>query len=129
MFDIFGKVLLGGAAGKVAEVAENIVDRVIDEVTDEVEISNYTSKITAEAIKMLLSVPGMTQAHSRDFKRAMPVFALKDGTIVKIYQNPVRFEHVFLADSDGQMIFGCYVGWEQSMRLKQVIEQIKVFLA
>lgn len=109
MFDILGKVLFSGVTGKVAE---NIVDRVVEEATDEAEISNYTSEITAEAITMLLAVPEVTQAHSRDFKRAMPVFALKDGTIVKIYQNPARFEHVFLADSNGQMIFGCYVGWD-----------------
>jgi hypothetical protein len=76
------------------------------------------------AIHILHCVPGMTQAHDRDFKRANPIFNLKDGTVVKIWKNPVGVEHIFLANAQREMIFGGFVGWVHSGGLHQAIEQI-----
>lgn len=125
MLDFLGKALLGDAVGKAVEQVGDIVDRVIDEAVDEAEMSNYTSKVTEEAVAILLAVPDITQAHSRDFKRAMPIFSLRDGTVVKIYQNPVKIEHIFLSSSQGQMIFGGFVMWDHTDQLKQAVNQIR----
>lgn len=76
------------------------------------------------AIHILHCVPGMTQAHDRDLKRANPIFNLKDGTVVKTWKNPVGVEHIYLADVHGHMIFGGFVGWIHSGGLHQAIEQI-----
>lgn len=76
------------------------------------------------AIHILHCVPGMTQAHDRDFKRANTIFNLKDGTVVKTWKNPVGVEHIFLADVHGHMVFGGFVGWIHSGGLHQAIEQI-----
>jgi hypothetical protein len=76
------------------------------------------------AIHLLHCVPGMTQAHDRDLRRANSIFNLKDGTVVKIWKNPVGVEHIFLTNSHGHMIFGGFVGWIHSGGLHQAIEQI-----
>lgn len=76
------------------------------------------------AIHILHCVPGMTQAHDRDLKRANSIFNLNDGTVVKIWKNPAGVEHIFLTNSHGHMIFGGFVGWIHSGGLHQAIEQI-----
>ncbi len=70
-------------------------------------------------------VPGMTQAHSRDFNRAVPKFDLCDGSVVKTWGNPVGVDHVFIADKSGNMIFGGFVGWIHSDGFHQTIAQIQ----
>ncbi len=67
----------------------------------------------------------MTTTDSRDFSRARPLFTLKDGTIVKVFTNPVGVNHVFLADSKEKMIFGGYVGWIHNENFNEAINDIK----
>ena len=66
----------------------------------------------------------MSQAHSRDLKRATPMFSLKDGTVVKFYQNLV-FDHIFLADSEGKLIYGGVISRIQADSLKEAINTIR----
>ena len=120
MLDIVGKALFGAVAGQAGE----IVSRALDELLSEAKTSNHTSKITEEVIAILFRVPGISQAHSRDLKRATPLFSLKDGTIVKFYQNPFC-EHIFLADSEGNLIYGGFVGWIHADGLNKAISKIR----
>lgn len=90
-------------------------------------VEKHTNSIGGRAqyaIHILHCVPGMTQAHDRDLKRANSIFNLKDGTVVKTWKNPVGVEHIYLADVHGHMIFGGFVGWIHSGGLHQAIEQI-----
>lgn len=121
MFHIVGKALIEAVAGQSGEIAS----RALHELLDEAEMSSYTSKVTEEVIGILFSVPGITQAHSRDLKRATPIFSLKDGTVVKFYQNPVGCHHIFLADGTGNLIYGGFVGWIHLDGLKRAISQIR----
>ena len=66
----------------------------------------------------------MTLAHSRDFKRAPPLFTLKDETVVKHFINPAQVKHIFLSHND-KMIFGGYVGWIHNKNLDNTIKNIK----
>lgn len=84
-----------------------------------------SAKTSESAINILKKVPGITKAHRRDFNKATPIFTLKDGTVVKIYKNPVGVDHIFLESKQGKMIFGGFVGWIHSQGLKKAINQIK----
>lgn len=84
-----------------------------------------TSNILDQVMSILNQVPGMTEAHKRDFDRAVPKFKLCDGSVVKTWTNPVAVDHVFLADKSGKMIFGGFVGWIHSDGFHQAIAQIQ----
>lgn len=108
----------------VAKVYEKVHDSV-EKWNTEATISNNISKVAERVIEILNNTPGMTPAHSRDFKRATPIFALRDGTVIKIYMNSVHVDHVFVADEKGNMVFGGFVGWSDSESLRQSIAKIK----
>ncbi|MBE9107415.1 hypothetical protein IQ229_21525, partial [Nostoc cf. edaphicum LEGE 07299] len=97
----------------------------LKEWNTEAEIATSISQIAQKVVEILVNVPGMTQAHSRDFRRSTPIFTLKDGTVVKIFINPANVKHIFLADSNNKMLFGGYVGWIHTKGLNQAIEKIK----
>lgn len=97
----------------------------LTEWNTEAEIASSISKCAQQVVEILVKVPGMTIAHSRDFQRATPFFQLKDGTIVKIYTNPAQVKHIFLADHNNKMIFGGYVGWIHTKKMDEAINNIK----
>ncbi|MBW4591209.1 hypothetical protein G7B40_038940 [Aetokthonos hydrillicola Thurmond2011] len=112
----------------IAEKAIELVEKVIDETNkfnEEAQVANDISQLQQKVIEILNKVPGMTSAHSRDFKRATPVFKLKDGTVVKIYKNPVFIEHIFLANPDRELVFSGFVGLIDTKGLTEAIENIK----
>ncbi len=89
------------------------------------EIASSISQTSQKVVEILVSVPGITTAHSRNFHRATPLFTLKDKTLVKIFINVARVKHVFLADRNNKMIFGGYVGWIHTKAMNKAIEKIK----
>ncbi|OYD90992.1 hypothetical protein CDG76_29905 [Nostoc sp. 'Peltigera membranacea cyanobiont' 210A] len=97
----------------------------LEEWNTEAEIASSISQIAQKVVEILVNVPGMAQAHSRDFRRATPIFTLKDGTVIKIFINPANVKHIFLADNNNKMLFGGYVGWIHTKGLNQAIEKIK----
>ncbi|AFZ04545.1 hypothetical protein [Calothrix sp. PCC 6303] len=115
---------LFGAFESGFKLSEKALDYLM-EWNNEAEIASSISKTTQQVIEILVNVPGMTMAHSRDFQRAVPLFTLKDKTLVKIYINPAQVKHLFLADSNNKMIFGGYVGWMHNKNLNEVIDNIK----
>ncbi|MHC5938374.1 hypothetical protein [Nostoc sp.] len=97
----------------------------LEEWNTEAEIATSIYQIAQKVVEILVNVPGITQAHSRDFRRARPIFTLKDGTVIKVFVNPANVKHIFLADSNNKMLFGGYVGWIDTKGLNQAIEKIK----
>ncbi|HEY9879443.1 MAG TPA: hypothetical protein V6D29_13385 [Leptolyngbyaceae cyanobacterium] len=81
--------------------------------------------IQREVAAILDKVPGITAAHPRDFEKALPIMMLKDGTTVRTWKNLVGVDHVFLANKNGQMIRGAYVGWIHNQGLQQAIAKIR----
>jgi hypothetical protein len=112
------------SVASVAKVYEKVHDSV-EKWNTEATISNNISKVAERVIEILNDTPGMTLAHSRDLKRATPLFTLRDGTVVKIYKNPVQVDHVFVSDKKGKMVFGGFVDWDNSENLRQSISKIK----
>jgi hypothetical protein len=106
------------------KICENISDSV-DGWNRSASVANQISNVSEQVVDILNSVPGMTQAHSRDFKRAMPRFTLRDGSVVKTWKNPVGVDHVFIADKNGNLLFGGFVGWIHSDGFHRAIVRIR----
>ncbi len=82
-------------------------------------------KIIKGVIEILEKVPGITPAHHRDFNSSQIVIRLRDGSTLRTWKNPIGVDHVFLADRNGIMLYGGFVGWIHSKELNQVINQIR----
>lgn len=78
-----------------------------------------------EVIQRLESVPGMTDAHQRDFYRAKVFMTLKDGTSIRTWKNPLGVDHIFIASPQGQYLYGGFVGWVHAEDLLQALKEIK----
>jgi DnaJ-class molecular chaperone len=89
------------------------------------ENNSSVSNVSEKVICILSQVPGMTQAHKRDFNSAAPKFKLSDGSVLKTWKNPVGVDHVFIADREGNMIYGGFVGWIHSDDFHQAISKIQ----
>jgi hypothetical protein len=97
----------------------------LKEWNTEAEIASNISQTAQQVVEILVNVPGITMAHSRDFQRATPHFTLKDKTVVKIFINPANVKHIFLADHNNKMVFGGYVGWIHTKGLNEAIDNVK----
>ncbi|MGB3403535.1 MAG: hypothetical protein WBA77_12685 [Microcoleaceae cyanobacterium] len=106
---------------KIINLAHQVVNG-----NEEVEvITQPPSAETLEVIEMLRSIAGMMVADKRDFKSATPYFRLKDGTIVKLYENQLNVLHIFLADKTGEkFIYGGYTLLSKA-KLESVIREIQ----
>jgi hypothetical protein len=74
------------------KLSEKALDYLM-EWNKEAEIASSISKTTQQVIEILVNVSGMTMAHSRDFQRAVPLFTLKDRTLV--YKSGTSKTHIF----------------------------------
>ncbi|MDF5739990.1 MULTISPECIES: hypothetical protein [unclassified Nostoc] len=113
-----------GAFEEGFRLSEKAIDY-LKEWNTEAEIASSISQTAQEVVEILVNVPGMTMAHSRDFQRATPFFTLKDKTVIKIFINPAQVKHIFLADYNNKMIFGGYVGWIHTKEMNKAIDKIK----
>jgi hypothetical protein len=74
------------------EPLSTIYARIHDSVekwNEPAQVANQITNVAEQVVDFLNQVPGMTEAHSRDFKQATPRFTLRDGSVLKIYKNPV----------------------------------------
>ncbi len=113
---------------KIVEPLSRVYEKVhdsVDEWNSTAPVADRISNVAEEVVEALNQVPGMTQAHSRDFKQATPRFTLRDGSILKMWTNPMGVKHVFIADCDGKMIFAGFVGWIHADGLSDAIAEIK----
>ena len=97
----------------------------VDEWNTPAPVANGISSLAEEVVDALSQVDGMTQAHSRNFKRATPRFTLRDGSVLKIWQSPLSVNYVFIADCDSNMVFGGFVGWVHTDGLNDAVAAIK----
>ncbi len=77
-----------------------------------------------ETISQLRSVPGMTDAHPKNFGRSQPIGTLKEGIVLRVWNNPVGIKHVFLENDRGECEFGGYVGWVHREGLDRAIQSV-----
>lgn len=77
-----------------------------------------------ETITQLRSVSGMTDAHPKGFERSQPIMTLKDGTIVRTWNDLLGVKHIFLENDRGECEFGGYVGWVHRDGLERAIQTV-----
>lgn len=109
----------------IVNAIEKSLEYIVSDVVYEADKANSISKHAEKAINILNSVQGIFPCHDRDFKWSRPIFVLKDGTVVKICKNGIGLDHMFLADNNGKLIYGGFVGWKSSNALKEAIEKIR----
>lgn len=81
--------------------------------------------LTDLLIQSLRKVPGMTDAHPRDFTKAGLWFTFRDGTSLRTWKNPIGVDHVFIANPQGQCLYGGYVGWIHCNGLAETLAGIR----
>ncbi len=108
----------------LSQVYEKIHDS-IDERNSPAQTANQISTVAGQVVNLLNELEGMTQDHSRDFKNATPRFTLRDGSVLKVFKNPVCVNHVFIVDDQGNIILGGFVGWIHADGLNQAIAEIR----
>lgn len=77
-----------------------------------------------KTISQLRAVPGMTDAHPKGFERSQPIMTLKDGTIIRIWNDLLGVKHIFLENDRGECEFGGYVGWGHRDGLDRAIDVV-----
>ena len=124
---MMGGIAVIGITGLIAVALAKFSMGIVNQITtQQLKVANSISKLTEEVIKDLENVPGMTFAEERDFKKSRPIFILRDKTVVRTWKNPLGVEHIFLADNNGKIIYGGFVGWIHSDGLKKAININKI---
>ena len=82
-------------------------------------------ELSTELIQRLRLVPGMTDAHRRDFYQAKPYISFKNGITVLTWKNPLQVDHVFVANSEGHCLYSGFVGWIHAQDLRTTLQDIK----
>lgn len=78
-----------------------------------------------EVIQRLHAVPGMTDAHWRDFKQAEVTIQLENGGTIRTWKNLLGIDHVFVACPEGRCLYAGFVGWLHAQDLYQALGEIK----
>lgn len=78
-----------------------------------------------EIIQRLQAVPGMTDAHQRDFDKAKVSLIFDSGLTLRLWKNPARVDHVFLASPQDQCLFSGFVGWIHGGALRRTLQEIQ----
>ncbi|MEO0455283.1 MAG: lysophospholipase [Cyanobacteria bacterium P01_A01_bin.114] len=78
-----------------------------------------------DVVDQLRAIPGMTDAHYRDFGKAQVWATLKDGLTLRVRKNLLGIHHVFLADRDDTCQFAGFVGWLDTAAMYEVLNGIR----
>lgn len=75
-------------------------------------------------IESCQQVPGMTDAHRRDFHRAKTYLIFSNGISIRRWKNPLQIEHIFVTDSQGKCLYGGFVGWLHNKDLYRFLKEL-----
>lgn len=81
--------------------------------------------LATRIIQRLQKVPGMTDAHFRNFERSQIQLIFPEGIQMRTWKNTAGVDHVFVADSTGKCLYGGYVGWLHASQLRQTLSELK----
>jgi hypothetical protein len=76
-------------------------------------------------VDRLRQIPGMTDAHVRDFAKAKPFLTLPDGTGLHLWKHPLGLDHVFVVGPQGSLLYSGYVGWLHYEEFWQALGSLK----
>ncbi len=81
--------------------------------------------LATRIIQRLQKVPGMTDAHYRDFERSQTYCIFSEGIQIRTWKNSAGVDYVFVADATGKCLYGGYVGWLHAGQLRQTLSELK----
>ena len=90
-------------------------------------VSGGTAAVPLEdaIISQLQTIPGITDAHLRDFSRATIWANLANGFTLRTWRHPLGIHHVFLADAQNRCRFAGFVGWPDTQGLYMGMDAIQ----
>jgi len=94
-------------------------------VPERIPITMPRSDFSDTLIQRLQAVPGMTDAHERDFPRAEILIAFDNGVTIRTWKNLMGIDHIFVACPNGQCLYSGFVGWLHAENLRQALEALK----
>lgn len=76
-------------------------------------------------IQRLRSIPGITDAHYRNFYRSQKYIDLPNDLTILTSKNFWQIPHVFLSNSEEKCLYAGFVGWKHAQILWENLEKIK----
>jgi pimeloyl-ACP methyl ester carboxylesterase len=76
-------------------------------------------------IRRLQAVPGMMDAHPRDFQRSRTILTLPNGTTIRTWRSPLGVDHVFVGCASGRCLYSGFVGWQHAEELRQALQTLQ----
>ncbi len=76
-------------------------------------------------LQKLQSIPGITDGHRRYFYYSKSYLTFNNGIAIYIWKSPLQINHVFLATSEGEYIWGGFVGWLHERALTRTLKEIR----
>lgn len=76
-------------------------------------------------IQRLRSIPGITDAHYRNFYRSQKYIDLPNNLTIHTSKNFWQIPHVFLSNSENKCLYAGFVGWQHAQILWENLEKIK----
>ncbi|MEM9539771.1 MAG: alpha/beta fold hydrolase [Cyanobacteria bacterium P01_E01_bin.42] len=87
--------------------------------------SPLKSTLEIELIRELRRIPGVLDAHPRDFYRAKITANLPEGITLRTWKNPInQLQHVFLGDRENQCLYSAFITWEKYPEFQQKLTEI-----
>lgn len=77
-------------------------------------------------IRRLQRIPGMTDGHYRDFRRAKVFLTFEQGVTLQLWKDPLGIPHVFVASPLGHCLYSGFVGWLHIHELEQELSTIQL---
>ncbi|MGB5593278.1 MAG: alpha/beta hydrolase [Crocosphaera sp.] len=84
----------------------------------------YEKDFPTILIERLQIIPGMTDAHPRDFEKAKTYLNFERGISIKLWKNPLNVLHIFVSNQQEECLYAGFVGWIHSEALNQALEAI-----
>ncbi|HAG79652.1 MAG TPA: lysophospholipase [Cyanobacteria bacterium UBA12227] len=103
----------------------NVIEIIHEFWANPLIITAPVSDFTALLIERLQSIPGMMDAHWRDFTRAKPYMLFNNGLTLRTWTHPLQVEHIFIANHEEQCVYGGFVGWSHITTLREALEEIR----
>ncbi|ELS01059.1 putative hydrolase or acyltransferase of alpha/beta superfamily [Xenococcus sp. PCC 7305] len=85
------------------------------------------NNLATRIIQYLQQVPGMTDAHYRNFSRSQIQLVLSEGIQIRTWTSPARVDHVFVCDREEKILYGGYVGWLHAAQLHKALRELNNF--
>ncbi|NJM99579.1 MAG: alpha/beta hydrolase [Phormidesmis sp. RL_2_1] len=76
-------------------------------------------------IRSLQAIPGMTDAHYRDFEKSLVWGHLPHDLVLRTWQNRLNIHHVFVANMREDCLFAGFVGWPHTQDLYDALCRLR----